>query len=116
MRYRQLISDDASFGSGATVFLVDSPATVAQAVLTRLRLIQGEWFLDVTAGVPYLTDVLGFNTSGTRDLAIKNVILGTQGVVSLDAYASQFDALTRRFTVTATLTTIYGETPFTAVL
>jgi len=114
MRYRELTATgDMQFGQSQVSFLVNSPATVAQAVLTRLKLIQLEWFLDQTAGVPYSTDILGADTGSTRDLAYQTVILETQGVTGITEYASYLNPATRAFTVAATIDTIYGTTTIT---
>lgn len=111
MRYRTLTeSGDYSFGEGGQNFLVNSPAAVGQAVLTRLGLIAGEWFLDQTAGTPYDTDILGAGTENTRDLAYQTVILDTQGVNAIVEYASYLNPTTRAFIVAATIDTIYGIT------
>lgn len=111
MRYRTLTeSNDYSFGEAGQNFLVNSPAAVGQAVLTRLKLIQGEWFLDQTAGVPYNTEILGAGTENTRDLAYQTTILQTQGVTGIVDYASYLNPTTRAFVVAATVDTIYGIT------
>lgn len=116
MRYRALSpSGDYTFGSGSSTFLINSPATVAQAILTSLLLFRGEWFLDVTVGVPYSTQILGKqptqdtgnpDTRASYDVAIRTAILGVQGVQSIDAYNSQL--IKRMLMVDATVTTIYG--------
>ncbi|SEU36129.1 hypothetical protein SAMN03159335_05380 [Burkholderia cepacia] len=117
MRYRKLDADgDFVFGGSANDFLVNSPDAVAQAVITRLRLHRGEWFLDTTAGMPWDTDVLGKYTSGKYDAAIRTCILGTQGVTELTSYSSTADPETRVLTVTATINTIYGTTTVQATL
>ena len=117
MRYRKLDAEgDYVFGGGAADFLVNTPEAVAQAVLTRLRLLRGEWFLDTTAGMPWDTDVLGKYTSGKYDAAIRMCILGTQGVTELTSYSSTADPETRVLTVTATINTIYGTTTVQATL
>ncbi|WP_175984549.1 hypothetical protein [Burkholderia stabilis] len=109
MRYRKQDADgDYVFGGGDADFLVNTPETVAQAVLTRLRLLRGEWFLDTTVGMPWATDVLGKYTNGTYDAAIRQCILGTQGVTEITSYSSSVDPETRALTVSATINTIYG--------
>lgn len=117
MQYRKLTSSgDYSFGAGGSNFWVNSPAGVLQAIGTRLKLFQGEWALDTTQGVPYSTEIFGNNTEGTRDLVVQEAILGTQGVLSISAYSSSFDSSTRKFSVAATVDTIYGSVQYNGVL
>lgn len=115
MRYRTLDADlDMTFGQGRANFLVDTPATVAQAVLTRLMLLRGEWFLDVTAGMPWSTDVLGANTGQRYDQAIREQILDTEGVISIVLYSST--KVARSLQVAVTVATRYGQEILNAVL
>lgn len=115
MRYRTLDTNgDYTFGVNGANFLVDSPEAVAQAVTTRVKLIQGEWFLDQTAGMPYKSDILGAGTTSTRDLAIQSYILDTQGVNEILEYASYLNPATREFTWAATIDTDYGTTTVTS--
>jgi hypothetical protein len=117
MRYRKLDADgDYTFGRGQGDFLVDSPTCVAQAVQTALLLAQGEWFLDSTAGVPWSTKILGYGTGSVYDLTLKEAILGVEGVDSITSYSSTLDALTRRLTVVADISTIYGAVTVTVVI
>lgn len=109
MRYRKLTaSGDYTFGFGQQNFYANSPQTVAQAVLTALLLHRGEWFLNVTVGMPWETQVLGFGTQSLYDSAIKTCILGVQGVYSIISYSSSFNASKRALTVVATINTVYG--------
>lgn len=113
MRYRMLDANgDYTFGVGGGNFFVNTPSAVAQAVKTRLGLMRGEWFLDQTAGTPY-GQILGKGTDATRDLAIQQVILKTQGVSAITDYASFLDSKTRKFTVAVSINTIYGPTTVT---
>lgn len=117
MRYRALSEDgDYTFGQGRLNFLVDLPATVAQAVKTRLLLLFGEWFLDTTDGTPYSTQVLGTNTRATYDQAIRQRVLETEGVTEIVSYSSAVDGDSRKLTVTMTINTIFGQTQVTQVL
>ncbi|WP_110993123.1 hypothetical protein [Pseudomonas sichuanensis] len=117
MRYRKLDANgDYTFGNQQVDFYRNSPEVVAQAVQTRLQLNKGEWFLDVADGMPWSTEVLGERTVATRDAAVKKRILGTNGVIQIDTYTSSFAADTRRFTVSATITTAYGQTTISETL
>lgn len=112
MKYRKLTADsDTTFCSGKTAFLVNTPEAVAQLVLTRLRLLVGEWFLNTAEGTRYFPDVLGTNTQATRDKAIRDRIVSTDGVRGLVSYQSEFNSRTRKFTVQAVIATIYGNAP-----
>ena len=60
MIYRQLDDNgDYTFGSGLANYYHNTPDGVAQAVQTRLKLWSGEWFLDITDGVPFMGGILG---------------------------------------------------------
>lgn len=111
-RVRALSEDgDYTFGQSAANFLVNSSAEIAQRVGTRLRLLEGEWFLDTTSGTPYSTLVLGKGTRPYYDQAIKARILGTTGVTEITEYSSSL--VNRTLSVTARVSTIYG--PITVV-
>lgn len=113
MRYRQL---DANGDYTISLpFLVNSPAAVAQAILTRLRLWTGEWFLDRTEGTPWDQQVLGPRANSNPDAAIKQRILGTAGVTGITSYSSSYVGSTRAFSVTATVATLYGAATVTEV-
>ena len=48
MKYRKLTENgDYAFGRGGADMHADTPEAVGQAVLTRLRLFAGEWFVDL---------------------------------------------------------------------
>lgn len=102
---------DYVFGQGST-WLVNSPAAVAQAVQTRMRLLTEEWFLDLSEGLDKSL-ILGVRTQGTRDQQVQQRILGTPGVKSITAYASNVNTATRGFTAAVTLDTIYGAVSLT---
>jgi hypothetical protein len=121
MRYRKLDANrDMQFGHSAGDFWHDQPEGVGQSVMTRLLLFTGEWFLDTTAGTPWggfpLNDlvvrqgrILGVHTQLSRDAAIRERIVTTDGVFTLNNYYSAVDPDTRAFAVGATIDTIYGR-------
>lgn len=116
MRYRQLDDNgDYTLGTGRD-FLRDTPETVAQAVMTRLQLWTGEWFVDTADGTPWSTQVLGKYTALVRDGAVRQRILDTPGVKSIDAYSSSVDTETRALSLTATISTVYGSTIITGAV
>jgi hypothetical protein len=110
MRYRKLDANgDRIFGHQQSDFWRDVPDAPAQAVVTRLHMELGEWFLDVTDGTPWKTRVLGKYTGSTRDPTIRSRILGTQGVTGISDYSSNLDRDTRAFSANATVDTQYGQ-------
>jgi hypothetical protein len=127
MRYRKLTTDafghvlgDYTFGFGANNFYVDVPDAAGQAAYTRLRLIQGEWFLDLREGTPWNTQILGKGTVPLYDRVIKERVLGTQGLVNgintnvikdLAGYDSQLDGIKRHLSVDITVDTVFGVAP-----
>lgn len=111
MRVRALSeTGDMRFGQGAADFYVDQREAVGQKLKTRLGLYVGYWFLDLSAGMPWRTQVLGRRTDATRDPALRARILATQGVTSIASYASQLNRTTRAWSVQVTVNTAYGQT------
>lgn len=109
MRYRKLDnSGDFCFGHGNLDYYQDCPEAVAQAVKTRLALWAGEWFLDQEEGTPWGLRVLGKNQAADYDPLIRQRILQTRGVESLENYESVFDENSRHLSIAATIRTIYG--------
>ncbi|WP_375038583.1 hypothetical protein [Acinetobacter sp. RW6] len=110
MRYRKLDDDgDYSFGQGQNNFHINTPEGVAQAVMTRLKFWVAEWFADTSDGTGWNTDVLGKYTDHLFELMIRQRILETQGVLSVDSFDSQFDGETRKLSIQSSITTIYGS-------
>jgi hypothetical protein len=97
---------DVSGGHGLGDFL-DGDDAIVQAVRCELRFQLGEWFLDITKGVPWLRNA---NTSATpilgrfpADLAyaetmIKAAILRVDGVYRLTSFSLDFSHETRAAT------------------
>ncbi len=108
MQYRPLDANgDYTIG---VPFLANSPQCVAQAIVTRLALWQGEWFLDVTDGTPWLQSILGRKQN--PDAYIKQRILGTPGVTGLIEYQGTYVGATSAYSVSGLALTLYGPAPF----
>ena len=85
MKYRRLAPDgDYSFGQGALEYLTGQRA-VAQAIKTRLKLLQYEWWENLTEGLPLFERVLAARGSGqeTAALLIRERILSTPHVTAV---------------------------------
>ena len=100
---------DMTFGQGVANYARDDEAT-AQKVKTRLLLLKGEWFLDTDAGVPHLQQIMVRPSNlPLAEAIIKQTILETEGVEALRSFGMTFDRDTRRLTIQATVTNIYGS-------
>lgn len=113
---RQDADGDMTFGQGAQNFLVDSPAAVAQRILTRLRLWEGEWFLDLTDGTPYHQSILEHRSIALAGELIRQRILGTPFVSAIDDFSVSFNPTTRALLITATVSTLFGRVKFSVPL
>ncbi len=113
MRYRTLSpTGDYTFGQGQLNFLINSPEAVAQVVQTSLLLWLGEFYLDLTVGMPYPEGVLGKHSKDQADQTIIAYIESQQGVVDIENFSSTINPNNRKYTsVSGTLNTIYGPTP-----
>lgn len=76
--------------------------------MTRLMMYFGEWFLDTTDGTKWRESVLGVNTNFTRDLEIKQRVLGTPNLREITSYSSNFNPNTRAFSVSMQILTAFG--------
>ena len=99
---------DLDFSDDA-LHLVDGADAIAQHVQFRLRLFKGEWFLDAAIGMPYYDTVL----VKAPDLIairseIRQAILSTPGVASLDGLDLAFDRAARTLSVSFAATTDAG--------
>lgn len=110
MLVRRLSTDwDMTFGRGLANFARDAEAT-AQAVKTRLQLLRSEWFLDTSAGVPYLQDIcVKPSDIPLAESIVKQTILETEGVAEIVDFTSEFHPGTRKFSIFARVRTIYDD-------
>jgi hypothetical protein len=112
MRVRTLSpSGDMTFGNGSGNYLIDSSSAVAQIVGTTLKLWLGEWFLDLSAGIAWSTQIAGRNTLPVAIMILRSAVLNVPGVVSIGSLSYTLDTQTRLLTVTMSqVQTIYGTT------
>lgn len=64
---------------------------VAQHVRQRLMTFRGEWFLDTSAGVPWLDQILGKQYDpALAEAVVKAEILDTDGVTEITSFSVDF--------------------------
>lgn len=87
---------------------------VAQAIMTRLMLFEGEWWESVTDGTPWWQQILGQGTPSAQiALLIQNRILGTPYVTGITNLEFNFSNSTRGFGLSANVQTALGPTTVT---
>jgi hypothetical protein len=114
-RYRRLgINNEPAMGRGRQDFLLDIDA-VGQAVITRLKLWQNEWWEDLYLGIPMWQSMLG--VVGTKkeviDRIIQDCIMQTTGISGISYLSSIFNSSDRSYQFYCILDTIYGQTVIT---
>lgn len=118
MRYRMLDTNgDYVLGMGESEFL-SGPEAVAQAIVTHIKLLFGEWWEDVNQGTPLFQSILGKPGSEEHINSVDNIykamilsteLNGEQIVYSIDKYEREYSPTTRVYKFQATVTTIYSE-------
>lgn len=111
MRYRELDANgDYVIGFQSGNMLTGADA-VEQAILTRLRLWMGEWWEDLSEGLPMTQKILGYReTKQIVDNIFRQRILATTGVSTIDSFISHWDNENRVYTIDEVrVTTIYGK-------
>jgi hypothetical protein len=101
---------DFTFGASQLNFLNNSPEAVAQVVRTSLLLWLGEWYLDITLGMPWIEGVLGKHNQSMADITIQDFILGVQGVTDITSFTSNDERNERLYTGSVEIDTVYGPT------
>lgn len=104
------ITNDLVF-SGFDFHLIDDTRQIMQNLAIRLRFILGEWFLDITQGVPYFEFffIKAPNLIQIESI-LKQEIVTTRGIVELISFSSDYEARRRIFSVKFSARSISGET------
>lgn len=91
---------DWDVSSGTLTFLEGADET-AQKVKARLSFHRGEWFLDLSQGVPYFEAFLVKNPDiDALRQVVRKIILDTPGVKSVDTLTLDWDRKRRRMSMT----------------
>lgn len=117
MRYRRLDEKgDYSFGNNSLDYIKDNDAVV-QAIKTKLYLFYGEWWEDISLGLPMFQSILGQvsneNLRRTVILLSAEQIQSVEGVTSVDSIVVAISA--RKLTLSIDVTTEYGSSVSTEV-
>ena len=109
MRYRRLDNDgDYTFGAGVADMLIDIEAC-AQSIRTRLWLLFGEWWEDLTDGLPLFQKILAQRDINIAAEAIRNRILSTPHVRDIIYFSADWDNEQRHLLISCVVDTDYGQ-------
>lgn len=86
-------SHDLEIVNGDIKIFDTAELATVQKLKIRLLSYRGEWFRDISTGVPYLQAILGKrNTKLTADTVIKNEIITTDNIASITSYTSSINS------------------------
>jgi hypothetical protein len=90
--------------------LVDDTKQIMQNLAIRLRFVLGEWYLDITQGIPYFEFffIKAPNLIQIESI-LKEEIVNTRGIVELISFESDYEARRRIFSVKFSARSISGE-------
>lgn len=80
-----------------------------QRLSIRLKTFKGEWYKDSNLGLPYFQEIFGKRRKVAADLAIKNLIVSTKGILEILAYNSEIDTEKRKLNVSFKCKTLTGD-------
>lgn len=92
---------------------------IHQAVMCELAMLLGDWFLDVTIGIPWYanpnasaTPIMGTLPANLpyASALIKAAILGVPGVASISSFSLAHDHGKRTLSISAQIVTVTGGT------
>lgn len=89
--------------------LVEDVDQIAQNLAIRLRFIQGEWYLNIFAGIPYYEYFFVKEPNQIQvESFLKETIANTRGVEEITSFSSDYDGQYRKFSVAFSAKTIAG--------
>lgn len=90
--------------------LINGVDQIAQNLAIRLRFFMNDYFLDITAGIPYYEDFFIKAPNQIRiESLLKDEILQTEGIEEILSFSSNFDSSLRKFSVNFTARSVDGD-------
>ena len=107
--YRRLDEND-DYVIGKQNAMISGLEAIAQALKTRLRVIQGEWWEGDNTALPFFSGIFGKKnvSRDALDLLVIARIMDTVGVLSVSDIKSSFSG--RSYSFKCTVKTVYGDT------
>lgn len=89
--------------------LASDIGALAQLCESRLLMIKGDYFLDKTDGIPYVSEVfVKKSDKALVDSFFKNTLLETEGISSIIEYSGEYIGSTRTYKVDFKVDTVLG--------
>jgi hypothetical protein len=91
---------DLTIAKGDLAICATDTEAIAQTIAVRLKTLEGEWFLDTTIGIPYLSEILGHKRSDRLlRTCVTQEILAVAGVKELTDFSFDHDRDSRSVTI-----------------
>lgn len=108
MIYRQMVGGDYSMGKP----FLSRAAAVGQAIYTRMKLLQGEWWEQIDDGLPLFQNILGTrghpDSLHAIDLLVQARITETPHVSQIKDFQNTYED--RTYSFRCNVETDFGET------
>lgn len=110
-------TNDLHLAASGELEVARGAKAVGEHIRQRLMTYTGEWFLDTTAGVPWLDQLMGrAYDPALAEAVVKAEILDTDGVVEILSFSVGFDRDRRQLLIREIeVLTIYDETVRVAI-
>jgi hypothetical protein len=111
---------DLFLDASNNLVLARDAAAIGEHAKQRMKMFVGEWFLDTTAGLPWLPRPGAFAIfdrpylAGQSEALIKAEILDTPGVVGIERFEARVDRATRGLVIDAEIVTAFDTAAITA--
>jgi hypothetical protein len=104
--------NDLQINSGDFSICTTDTEAIAQAIAIRLKIIQGEWFMDASLGIPYFTEIFGQkrNERFIRQVVLPEIqsVLGVREITSFTTHEHSDRTLTISFEAVLTDGTVHA--------
>ncbi len=94
-------------------FLITGKDEIMQIVRANLEAVAGEWFLDLSLGLPWFDQILEKQNSGTNlDVIFIDALKTSEGVISVINFRSSLDRVARSLFIETSFATLDGILEF----
>lgn len=93
-------TNDLFFSTDGNLAMVSGAEAVGQHARQRLKTFENEWFLDSSAGVPWLSELLGKGFDpALAEAVVKAELLDTDGVTGISSFSVGYNRTKRELII-----------------